>query len=319
MPVRNDISFGTISVDELFTSQQDRDEAKLKKIYDIPLIEIDPFPDHPYLVKDDEDMDNLIESIKQYGILTPATIRKKEDGRYEMLSGHRRMRACAKAGIKTLRCEVVDLDRDAAILFMVDSNLQRTTILPSEKAHAYKMRLEAMHRQAGRRSSENGAPVEPHSLSGKSRDILADEVGESREQVRRYVRLNELIPGLLDLVDENKIGLRPAVEISYFPKDKQEALLESIDIEQATPTHAQTIQMRKMLNEGKLTDEVIEVIMQQEKPNQKDRFVIKDQKIIKMLEKYPIAARSKVVADALEAWERRQERERIRDDDDRER
>ena len=202
------------SLDELFSSQKERDEADLKKIYEIPLSEIDPFPDHPFGVRDDEDMMHLVDSIKVRGVLTPATVRQKEDGRYELLSGHRRMRACELAGIDKLRCEVVDMSRDEATIFMVESNFQRTTILPSEKAFAYKMRLEAMKRLPGR-PSKNSVPVAQNKTS---RELLGEQVGESQDQVRRYIRLTELIPEILQLVDEGKIGLRPAVELSYIPR-----------------------------------------------------------------------------------------------------
>lgn len=206
------------SLDELFSSQKERDEADLKKIYEIPLSEIDPFPDHPFGVRDDEDMMHLVDSIKVRGVLTPATVRQKDDGRYELLSGHRRMRACELAGINKLRCEVVDMTRDEATIFMVESNFQRTTILPSEKAFAYKMRLEAMKRLPGRPSKDNCGPV-VHNIDGeKSRDLLAESTGESGRQISRYIRLTELIPEILQLVDDGKIGLRPAVELSYIQK-----------------------------------------------------------------------------------------------------
>ena len=203
------------TLDDLFSTQELRDDAKLSKIRDIPLELIDDFPDHPFKVRDDEDMIQLVESVKERGVITPATVRQKEDGRYELISGHRRKRACELAGFEALRCEVADLDRDAATVLMVESNYQRSQILPSEKAFAYKMRLEAMNRQ-GQRSDLTCAPV-GHKLDGaKSRDILGDEVGESREQIRRYIRLTNLVPELLDLVDEGKIKMRPAVELSLF-------------------------------------------------------------------------------------------------------
>lgn len=200
--------FALPTLDDLFSTQEERDEARLEKIRDIPLDLIDDFPDHPFHVRDDEDMVQLVESIKTNGVLTPAVLRQKEDGRYEIVSGHRRKRACELAGLTTLRSEIKDLTRDEAVVYMVESNFQRTTILPSEKAFAYKMRLEAMKRQAGRPQQENGAPVGHHS---KSRDILAEESGESREQIRRYIRLTNLVPELLELVDEGRIKMRPAV------------------------------------------------------------------------------------------------------------
>ena len=273
-------AFDLPKLDEYFTTQEQRDDAKLKKIHEIPLEEIDEFPDHPFKVMDDEDMMNLAESVREQGIITPATLRKKDDGRYEILSGHRRKRACELAGLETLRSEVVEMDRDAAVIFMVDSNLQRTTILPSEKAFSYKMRLEAMKRQ-GKRMDLTSAPVERKFL--EARDRIGYEVGESREQVRRYIRLTELIPELLEKVDKGEIALRPAVDISYLPEDIQRSLLDTIEMEQCTPSYAQTRRMRTLLAEGKLTDEAIYAIMQEEKPNQKEKFTISASKIEKVL------------------------------------
>ena len=265
-------------LDEYFTTQEQRDDAKLKKIHEIPLEEIDEFPDHPFKVLDDEDMMNLAESVREQGIITPATLRKKEDGRYEILSGHRRKRACELAGLETLRSEVVEMDRDAAVIFMVDSNLQRTTILPSEKAFSYKMRLEAMKRQ-GKRTDLTSRPV------GEKLSVerLGEEVSESGRQVHRYIRLTELIPELLEKVDKGEIALRPAVDISYLPEDIQRSLLDTIEMEQCTPSYAQTRRMRTLLAEGKLTDEAIYAIMQEEKPNQKEKFTISASKIEKVL------------------------------------
>lgn len=271
-------AFDLPKLDEYFTTQEQRDDAKLKKIYEIPLEEIDEFPDHPFKVLDDEDMMNLAESVREQGIITPATLRKKEDGRYEILSGHRRKRACELAGLDTLRSEVVEMDRDAAVIFMVDSNLQRTTILPSEKAFSYKMRLEAMKRQ-GRRTDLTSRPV------GEKLSVerLGEEVSESGRQVHRYIRLTELIPELLEKVDRGEIALRPAVDISYLPEDIQRSLLDTIEMEQCTPSYAQTRRMRTLLAEGKLTDEAIYAIMQEEKPNQKEKFTISASKIEKVL------------------------------------
>ena len=275
-------AFDLPTIDEYFTTQEQRDDAKLKKINEIPLEEIDEFPDHPFKVLDDEDMMNLAESIREQGIITPATLRKKEDGRYEILSGHRRKRACELAGLETLRSEVVEMDRDAAVIFMVDSNLQRTTILPSEKAFSYKMRLEAMKRQ-GRRTDLTSRPV------GEKLSVerLGEEVSESGRQVHRYIRLTELIPELLEKVDKGEIALRPAVDISYLPEDIQRSLLDTIEMEQCTPSYAQTRRMRILLAEGKLTDEAIYVIMQEEKPNQKEKFTISASKIETCRHKHP--------------------------------
>lgn len=300
------------SLDELFSSQEERDDAKLKRIYEIPLSEIDPFPDHPFHVRDDEDMMNLVGSVKANGVITPATVRKKEDGRYELLSGHRRMRACEIAGMDTLRCEVVDMDRDEATVFMVESNFQRTTILPSEKAFAYKMRLEAMKRQ-GKRTDLTSVPVAQKSKT--ARELLGDQVGESQDQVRRYIRLTELIPELLDMVDEGKIALRPAVEISYLPKTIQGELWECMDMEQCSPSHAQAIRMRRMQDEGKLTPEAIEAIMLEEKPNQRERIVLRGARFKELFPPdLPVSKREDYVAAAMEFYGRHRAKQKSRDD-----
>lgn len=302
MGKKTNLEFGLGTLDDLFSTEEERKEAKLKKIEEIPLELIDPFPDHPYKVRDDEDMQSLVESIKEYGVLTPATIRKKEDGRYEILSGHRRCRACQLVGIPTLRAEVVEMDRDAATIFMVDSNLQRTTILPSEKAFSYKMRLDAMKRQ-GKRVDLTSAPVEQKLKKESSRDILAKEVGEGSEQIRRYIRLTELDPALLDMVDEGKIALRPAVELSYLPLPLQRAVHENIELEQCTPSHDQTIRMRRAHEQGKLNDEVISYIMQEEKPNQKEKIVLKSDRVRKLLPKdLPYNEREAYIVKALEFY-----------------
>uniref|UniRef100_UPI0040277C70 ParB/RepB/Spo0J family partition protein n=1 Tax=Ruminococcus bromii TaxID=40518 RepID=UPI0040277C70 len=213
---KSDFTLPTNTLDELFSSQEERDEAKLSKIRDIPLEEIDDFPDHPFQVREDEDMFQLVESIKERGVITPATVRQKGDGRYELISGHRRKKACELAGFETLRCEVVDLDRDEATILMVESNFQRSQILPSEKAHAYKMRLDAMKRQAGRPSKEKLCPVGANLIGTRSDEQLADSVGESARQIQRYIRLTNLVPELLEFVDEGRIKMRPAVELSYL-------------------------------------------------------------------------------------------------------
>lgn len=275
-------AFDLPKLDEYFTTQEQRDDAKLKKIYEIPLEEIDEFPDHPFKVLDDEDMMNLAESVREQGIITPATLRKKEDGRYEILSGHRRKRACELAGLNTLRSEVVEMDRDAAVIFMVDSNLQRTTILPSEKAFSYKMRLEAMKHQ-GKRLDLTSSPLATKLRGMRSHEQLAEIVGEGKDNIHRYIRLTELIPDLLEKVDRGEIALRPAVDISYFPEDIQRSLLDTIEMEQCTPSYAQTRRMRTLLAEGKLKDEAIYAIMQEEKPNQKEKFTISASKIEKVL------------------------------------
>lgn len=282
MSKREKIELNLPTLDDLFSTQEERDDAKLKRIYEIPLDEIDDFPNHPFKVIDDEDMFDLVESVKEYGIITPATVRQKEDGRYELLSGHRRKRACELAGIETLRTEIVDMDRDSSIIFMVDSNLQRTRILPSEKGFSYKMRLEAMNRKAGRPTKNNLTPVVSDL---RTNEILGKEVGESRETIRRYIRITELVPELIDLVDAGEVSLRPAVELSYLPDEEQYMVLEAIETEVCTPSHAQTIRMRKMYAEGKLTQESIEAIMQEEKPNQKEKLVIRNKRIWDLLPK----------------------------------
>ena len=287
------------SFDEIFSSQRERDDALLKRIYEIPLDRIDPFPNHPFKVRDDDDMMNLVESIKANGVLTPATVRKKEDGRYELLSGHRRFRACQLAGIDKLRCEVVDMDRDEATIFMVESNFQRTTILPSEKAFAYKMRLEAMNRQ-GKRTDLTFSPMDKKLRSGQD---LANSVGDSQPQIYRYIRLTELVPEILDLVDDGKMALRPAVELSYIPKDIQEEVFDMMDMEQCTPTHGQAIRMRRMASEGKLTSEAIEAIVTEEKPIQKEKIVLRGERFRDLFPKdLPISKREDYVAAAMEHY-----------------
>lgn len=300
---KSDFTLPTNTLDELFSSQEERDEAKLSKIRDIPLEEIDDFPDHPFQVREDEDMFQLVESIKERGVITPATVRQKEDGRYELISGHRRKRACELAGFETLRCEVVDLDRDEATILMVESNFQRSQILPSEKAHAYKMRLDAMKRQAGRPSKENGATVLPHLQGKKSREILAAESGESHEQIRKYIRLTNLVPELLEFVDEGRIKMRPAVELSYLNEDCQRDLVDEIDLNDCTPSHDQAIRMRKFFEEGKLTTEAISAIMGEEKPNQREKIVLRGDRVRSLIPKnIPINQTEEYVCKALEHY-----------------
>ena len=302
---KSDFTLPTNTLDELFSTQEERDDAKLSKIRDIPLELIDDFPDHPFKVRDDEDMIQLVESVKERGVITPATVRQKEDGRYELISGHRRKRACELAGFEALRCEVVDLDRDAATVLMVESNYQRSQILPSEKAFAYKMRLEAMNRQAGRPRKENPTPVVSDLDGQRTNEILGNEVGESREQIRRYIRLTNLVPELLDLVDEGKIKMRPAVELSYLDEDSQRAVVDEIDLNQCTPSHDQTIRMRKFFTEGKLTPEVVSAIMSEEKPNQREKIVLRGDKVRSLIPKnIPISQTEDYVVKALEHYSR---------------
>ena len=266
------IDLGLTGYDELFMTEQERHENRLPKIYDIPLREIDDFPNHPFKVRLDEDMDQLVQSVKERGVIVPITLRQKEDGRYEIVSGHRRKKACELAGFDTIRAEIRDLTRDEAIILMVESNLQRSVILPSEKAFSYKMRLDAMKRMPGRPSKDNSAPV-GQDFSGKtSREIVAESSPDSHSQIQRYIRLTELIPTLLDIVDEGRIGMRPAVELSYLSKEEQSALADAMSYMDATPSHDQAIRMRKMSNEGKLTPEAIEAIMGEVKPNQREKI-----------------------------------------------
>ena len=300
---KSDFTLPTTALDDLFSTQEMRDDAKLSKIRDIPLSEIDPFPDHPFQVRDDEDMLQLVESIKERGVITPATVTQKEDGRYELVSGHRRKRACELAGMDTLRCEVVDLSRDEATILMVESNYQRTQILPSEKAHAYKMRLEAMKRQAGRPGKENGVPLGHDSLVGNSGEILASNSADSNTQIQRYVRLNELVPELLEYVDEGRIKMRPAVELSYLSEECQRDIVDEIDLNESTPSHDQTIRMRKFYDEGKLTTEAIQAIMSEEKPNQRERIVLRGDKVRQLIPKsVPLNQTEDFVCKALEHY-----------------
>ena len=293
------------TLDDLFSTQELRDDAKLSKIRDIPLELIDDFPDHPFKVRDDEDMIQLVESVKERGVITPATVRQKEDGRYELISGHRRKRACELAGFEALRCEVVDLDRDAATVLMVESNYQRSQILPSEKAFAYKMRLEAMKRQAGRPAKENASPLATNFPQGRSDTELGEQVGESKDQVRRYIRLTNLVPELLELVDEGKIKMRPAVELSYLDEDSQRAVVDEIDLNQCTPSHDQTIRMRKFFTDGKLTPEVVSAIMGEEKPNQREKIVLRGDKVRSLIPKnITVSQTEDYVVKALEHYSR---------------
>ena len=294
--------------DDLFQTDESREEAKLSKIRDIPISEIDEFPDHPFKVLIDEDMEQLVESIKRNGVMTPATVRLKEDGRYELISGHRRKKACELAGLETLKCEVKDLSRDEAIIIMVESNLQRSTILPSEKAFAYKMRLEAMKRQAGRPPKENSSPMGTHLRSDAE---LAEKVGESRNQIQRYIRLTELVPEILQMVDDRQIAFRPAVEISYLSEEQQYTLLEAMEYSDATPSLAQAIKMKKFMQDGKLTNEVIQSIMEEEKPNQKEKPAFRDERITKLIPKsVPRGQESDFVVKALEFYNRHLQRQR---------
>jgi len=308
------IDLGLTGYDELFMNDAERKENKLPRIYDIPLSEIDDFPDHPFKVKLDEDMDQLVQSIKERGIITPVTLRPKEDGRYEIVSGHRRKKACELAGFDTVKAEVREMTRDEAIILMVESNLQRSTILPSEKAFSYKMRLEAMNRQ-GQRNDLTCGPVD-HKLEGmKSRDIIADSTNDSARQVSRYIRLTELIPELLQLVDESRIAFRPAVELSYLKKEEQSALLEQIAYADATPSLAQAIKLKRFSQDGKLNNEVIESIMSEEKPNQREKINIKYAEARRFIPaSVPYEKTGEYILKALEYYHRYQERQKSRND-----
>ena len=296
--------------DDLFQTDESREEEKLSKIRDIPISEIDEFPDHPFKVLMDEDMEQLVESIKRNGVMTPATVRLKEDGRYELISGHRRKKACELAGLETLKCEVKELTRDEAIIVMVESNLQRSVILPSEKAFAYKMRLEAMKRQ-GERSDLTSSPM---GTKLRSDAKLAEKVGESRNQIQRYIRLTELVPEILQMVDERQIAFRPAVEISYLTEEQQYTLLEAMSYNDATPSLAQAIKMKKFMQEGKLTGEVIQSIMEEEKPNQREKPAFRDERITKLIPKsVPKGQEADFVVKALEFYNRHLQRNKAQE------
>lgn len=280
------------------------------QVSEIPISKILDFPDHPYKVRDDDSMTELIASIKDCGLIQPVIVRPVEDGMYEMVSGHRRKRAFELAGYDKIPASVRELSRDEAILTMVDSNLQREVILPSEKAKAYKLRLEAMKRQ-GQRTDLTSTPVEQKLKSKFSVEVLGESVGESREQIRRFIRLNELIPEMLDLVDEGKIAMRPAVEISYLPKEAQKNLYDATKYNECTPSHDQTIRMRKAMNDGRLTKEVIETIMAEEKPNQREKSPFRDERIGQLIPKsVPADKQCEYVLKALDFYNRYRQRKR---------
>ena len=307
---KKQIDLGLTGLDELFMDDKERAESKLPKIHDIPLSEIDEFPNHPFHVRLDEDMDQLVESIKERGIITPVTLRQKPDGRYEIVSGHRRTKACELAGLTTVKAEIKELSRDEAIILMVESNLQRTTILPSEKAFSYKMRLEAMNRQ-GQRTDLTSTPVVSKS---RSNEMLGEVGGESREQVRRYIRLTHLIPPLLDLVDSGKIAFRPAVELSYLTEDEQNGLVDSISSEQSTPSLAQALKMKEFSQNGRLNADVILSIMCEQKPNQKEKISFQSDRLKPFIPKNFTAKQTEdYVIKALEYYHRYQLRQKERD------
>ena len=296
--------------DDLFETDESRAEANLSKIREILISEIDEFPDHPFKVLMNEDMEQLVESVSRSGVMTPATVRQKEDGRYELISGHRRKKACELAGLETLKCEIKELTHDEAIIVMVESNLQRSVILPSEKAFAYKMRLEAMNRQ-GERRDLTSCPV-GNKLTSASE--VSKEVGDSERQIFRFIRLTELVPEILQMVDERQIAFRPAVEISYLSEEQQYTLLEAMGYNDATPSLAQAIKMKKFMQEGKLTDEVIQSIMQEDKPNQKEKPAFKDERITKLIPKsIPRGQETDFVVKALEFYNRHLQRQRVQE------
>ena len=269
------INLGLTALDELFMTDAGRKEARQPKIQDIPIELIDDFPNHPFQVRLDEDMDRLVESIKQNGIITPVTLRPKDDGRYEIVSGHRRKKACELAGLSTVKAEVKPLSRDEAVILMVDSNLQRSKILPSEKAFSYRMRLEAMNHQG----KQHDITLSPMGTKLRSDEELAQQTGDSRNQIQRYIRLTYLLPELLTMVDEGRIAFRPAVELSYLTETEQRNLLEAISYEDATPSLAQAIKMKEFSRAGKLSADVILSIMCEQKPNQKEKYVLKAEKL----------------------------------------
>ena len=299
------------SVDDLFSTEESRQEAKLAKIYDIPISEIDDFPDHPFKVRDDEDMENLIESIKERGVITPATVRKLPNGRYEMISGHRRKRACEKLGMETLRCEVVDMNKEEATILMVESNFQRSEILPSEKAYAYKMRYDAMKKSVGRPSNDKLVPVGLISETGATREAMAQTSLDSETQIQRYIRLTNLVPELLDFVDDGKIKMRPAVELSYLDEETQRDVVDRIDETEAFPSHDQAIRIRKAYEAGAVDYEKVVDIMAEEKPNQKPKFKFSFERLRPLIPQgYADAQAEEYVIKALEYYKRYLQKQR---------
>lgn len=300
---------GMTPLDDLFSTQGDREESNLERVVTLNPAEISDFPNHPFQVRQDDDMAEMVESIKKYGVLVPALVRPKEDGGYEMVAGHRRKFAAALAGIAEMPCIVRNLTDDEATIVMVDSNLQREKILPSEKAFAYKMKLEAMKRQAGR--PKNSAPLEPNLKGVRSNEQLAANSPDSRSQIQRFIRLTELIPPVLQMVDDGKVAFRPAVELSYLSKEQQQTLCETMECEDCTPSLAQAIKMKEFSKDGKLTDEVILSIMQEEKPNQKEQFKMPKERISKY---FPAGTPAQKIEDTIiKALDLYRKRERQRD------
>ena len=311
MAKKNEIKMFLPSIDDLFSTEEIRQEAKLAKIYDIPISEIDDFPDHPYRVLDDEDMQALMDSISERGIITPAMVRKKEDGRYEMISGHRRKHACERLGLETLRCEVVDVSRDEGIILMVDSNSQRSEIAPCDKGKAYKMKLEAIKRQQGKRTDLTSATVLQKSEGKTSRELLAEDSPDSHEQIRKYIRLTYLVPELQQFVDEGKIKMRPAVELSYLDEETQRDVVDRIDETEAFPSHDQAIRIRKAYEAGEVDYEKVTDIMSEEKPNQKPKYKFSFEKLRPLIPKeYEDAKAEEYVMKALEFYGKHLQRQR---------
>jgi ParB family chromosome partitioning protein len=301
------------SVDELFSTEESRADSQREKVLDIPLSEISDFPNHPFKVKADEAMLEMADSVKQYGVLVPALVRPKPDGGYEMVAGHRRKKASELAGKETMPCIVRELDDDEATIIMVDSNLQRESILPSEKAFAYKMKLEAMKRQAGRPSKENSVQLELDYKGQQSRDILAKQTGESGPQIFRYIRLTELIPPILEMVDEKQIAFNPAVEISYLSEKEQQDLYNTMQSEDCTPSLAQAQRMKKLSQDGRLNVDVIFSILTEEKPNQKEKFQIRRERIDRFFPKnFTEKQKEDLIVQLLESWYKKRQREQER-------
>ena len=300
---------GMTPLDDLFSTDESRAEAQLEKVVMLNPADISDFPNHPFKVKQDEAMAEMADSVKQYGVLVPALVRPKADGGYEMIAGHRRKCAATLAGITEMPCIVRNLTDDEATIIMVDSNLQRETILPSEKAFAYKIKLEAMKRQAGR--PKNSAPLEPNLKGTRSNEELAANSPDSRSQIQRYIRLTELIPPILDMVDSGKIAFRPAVELSYLSKEQQQSLYDTMECEDCTPSLAQAIKMKEFSRDGKLTEEVILSIMQEEKPNQREKPAFRDERITRLIPKsIPRGQETDFVIRALEFYNRHLQRRR---------
>lgn len=298
------------TVDDLFSTDESRADAQREKVMDIPLSEISDFPDHPFKVKADEAMLEMADSVKQYGVLVPGLVRPKADGGYEMVAGHRRKKASELAGMETMPCIVRELDDDQATIIMVDSNLQREHIAPSEKAFAYKMKLEAMKRQAGRPSKENVSQV---GTQKRSDELLADQVGESRNQIQRYIRLTHLIPSILEMVDEKRIAFNPAVELSYLAEKEQQDLYETIQSEDCTPSLSQALRMKKLSQGGRLNMDVIFSILTEEKPNQREKMHIQRERIDRFFPKnFTEKQKEDLIVQLLESWYRKRQREHER-------